>query len=149
MLKQPFFKIINIFDIYIFIFFANSIIMDNLSNKRIIITGLIGGLVVGFLNGFFGGGGGMIVVPLLMFLLYLPEKQAHATAIFVILPLCIISSLVYILKGSMNWTQLGFSSIGFVVGGAVGALILKKINNKVLRIIFSVVMVAAGIKMLF
>lgn len=123
--------------------------MKQISNKRIIITGLIGGLVVGFLNGFFGGGGGMIVVPLLMFLLFLPEKEAHATAIFVILPLCIISSLVYILNGSMNWAQLGFCSIGFVIGGTVGALLLKKIDNKVLRIIFSVIMIGAGIKMLF
>lgn len=123
--------------------------MEKLSNKRIILTGLIGGLVVGFLNGFFGGGGGMIVVPLLMFLLKMPEKKAHATAIFVILPLCIISSLVYILKGSMDWGQLGFCTIGFVIGGTLGALLLKKIDNKVLRIIFSVIMVGAGIKMLF
>lgn len=123
--------------------------MENLSRKKIVITGLIGGLIVGFLNGFFGGGGGMIVVPLLMFLLHMEEKKAHATAIFVILPLCIISSLVYILQGSMNWSQLLFCTIGFVVGGTFGALILKKINNKVLRIIFSVIMVGAGVKMLF
>lgn len=123
--------------------------MEKLSRKKIVITGLIGGLIVGFLNGFFGGGGGMIVVPLLMFLLHMEEKKAHATAIFVILPLCVISSLVYILQGSMNWTQLGFCTIGFVVGGTFGALILKKINNKVLRIIFSVIMVGAGVKMLF
>lgn len=123
--------------------------MEKLSNKKVVIIGLIGGLIVGFLNGFFGGGGGMIVVPLLMFLLHLEEKKAHATAIFVILPLCVISSLVYILQGSINWAQLGFCTIGFVIGGVVGALILKKINNKVLRIIFSVIMVGAGIKMLF
>lgn len=123
--------------------------MENLSRSRIVWTGLIGGLIVGFLNGFFGGGGGMIVVPLLVFLLKMPEKKAHATAIFVILPLCIVSSIVYIIKGSIDWLQLLYSSIGFVVGGVVGALLLKKLNNKVLRIIFSLIMVGAGIKLFF
>ncbi len=123
--------------------------MENLSKSRIVWTGLIGGLIVGFLNGFFGGGGGMIVVPLLVFLLKMPEKKAHATAIFVILPLCIVSSIVYIIKGSIDWLQLLYSSIGFVVGGVVGALLLKKLNNKVLRIIFSLIMIGAGIKLFF
>ena len=123
--------------------------MEQIDTKKTIIIGLIGGLVVGFLNGFFGGGGGMIVVPLLIFLLHLPEKNAHATAIFVILPLCIVSSIIYILKGSMDWLQLLYTSIGFIVGGGVGAIILKKINNKVLRVIFALIMVGAGVKMLF
>lgn len=123
--------------------------MENVSNKKAIIIGLIGGLFVGFLNGFFGGGGGMIVVPLLIFLLKLPEKNAHATAIFVILPLCVVSSIIYIINGSMDWWQLLYSTIGFIVGGVAGALLLKKLNNKVLRIIFAIIMVIAGVKMLF
>lgn len=120
-----------------------------LSEKKIITIGLIGGLFVGFFNGFFGGGGGMIVVPLLTFLLGLDEKNAHATAIFIILPLCIISSVIYIQNGSMDWLKLLYSGIGFIIGGVIGAMLLKKLNNKVLRIIFSVIMVASGIKLLF
>lgn len=123
--------------------------MENLSTTKVVFVGLIGGLFVGFLNGFFGGGGGMIVVPILIFLLKMPEKQAHATAIFVILPLCIVSSIIYIIKGSMDWLQLLYSSIGFVIGGVVGALLLKKLNNKVIRIIFSLIMIGAGIKLFF
>ena len=91
----------------------------------------------------------MIVVPLLNFLLKLDERKSHATAIFVILPLSIVSSVIYILKGSIDWLQLLYSSIGFLVGGVVGALLLKKMNNKVLKIIFSLIMIAAGIKMFF
>ena len=91
----------------------------------------------------------MIVVPLLTFLLGLEEKKAHATAIFIILPLCIISSVIYIQNGSMDWLKLLYSGIGFIIGGIFGALLLKKLNNKVLRIIFSVIMVASGIKLLF
>ena len=91
----------------------------------------------------------MVVVPLLIFLLNLPEKKAHASAIFVILPLCVVSSIVYIIKGSIDWLQLLYSTIGFVVGGVIGALLLKKLDNKVLRIIFAIIMVGAGVKMLF
>ena len=43
------------------------------------------GIISGFINGFFGGGGGMIVVPMLINLLGFSPKQAHATSIAVIL----------------------------------------------------------------
>lgn len=123
--------------------------MKNSFDIKKILIAVIGGIFVGFVNGFFGGGGGMIVVPLLIFLLNLPEKEAHATAIFVILPLSIVSSIIYIVKGNIDYIQLLWSSIGFIVGGGMGALLLKKIDNKVIRIIFSVIMVGAGVRLLF
>ncbi len=107
------------------------------------------GVVVGFVNGFFGGGGGMIVVPLLIFLLGLEEKKAHATAIFVILPLSITSSIIYITKGNFEFLNLLWVSVGVLVGGIIGSVLLKKINNKALRIIFAIVMIVAGAKMMF
>ncbi len=119
------------------------------SKKVILIISLISGIFVGFLNGFFGGGGGMIVVPVLVFLFGLEEKKAHATAILCILPLSITSSIIYITKGSLDFLNLGLTTLGVIVGGIVGSLLLKKMNNKVLRIIFSVVMIIAGIKLMF
>lgn len=119
------------------------------SNKAKIIISMIGGIFVGLINGFFGGGGGMIVVPLLIFLLGLDEKNAHATAIFIILPLSITSSIIYITKNTPNLLNLSITSAGVLIGGIIGAFLLKKINNKVLRIIFSLIMIAAGIKMMF
>ena len=120
---------------------------NKLTAKQVIVS-LVGGLFVGFLNGFFGGGGGMIVVPLFAFLLGLTEKQSHATAIFTILPISVASSIIYIINKNVPFAQLGFATIGFVVGGVIGAFLLKKINNKWLRIIFSLVMIGAGIKIL-
>lgn len=119
------------------------------SNKAKIIVSIIGGVFVGFLNGFFGGGGGMVVVPLLIFLLGLEEKKAHATALFCILPLSITSSIIYITQGEFEFFNLGMVTIGVVVGGIIGSLLLKKINNVVLRVIFALVMVVAGIKLMF
>lgn len=114
-----------------------------------IVVSIVGGLIVGFINGFFGGGGGMIVVPLLVFLLGLEEKKAHATAIFVILPLSITSSIIYITQGSFKLLNLSMVTIGVISGGILGSIFLKKINNKVLRIIFATIVFIAGVKMMF
>ena len=119
----------------------------NITPKQVVI-GLIGGLFVGFLSGFFGGGGGMIVVPLLTFLLGLADKNAHATAIFTILPISIASGVVYAIKGVVNYWFLLYATIGFVVGGILGAFLLNKINNKTLRIIFAIIMIVAGLKII-
>lgn len=141
--------------INIFANFTNTICMnghiskneDKLDAQKILI-GVIGGLFVGFLSGFFGGGGGMIVVPLLIFALGLAEKEAHATAILTILPISIASSIVYMTSGNVNYLQLLYATIGFVIGGAVGALLLNKMNNVFIRVLFSLIMIAAGIKII-
>lgn len=110
-----------------------------------VLTGVAAGLV----NGLFGGGGGMIVVPMLVFLLKMQPKNAHATAILIILPLSVLSGLFYAAFGVFRW-QAGLPvTAGVIVGGTLGALLLKKLSSKWVIIIFSVVMAAAGIKMLF
>ena len=68
--------------------------------KKIMLL-LLGGMI-GFINGFFGGGGGMICVPTLEKALKLDNKRAHATAIAVIFPLSLISCAIYIFKGSIQ-----------------------------------------------
>lgn len=110
---------------------------------------LIVGCVIGFVNGFWGGGGGMICVPTLTMLIGLEEKKAHATTIFIMLPLCIASFVIYLLKGYIDWSLGGIVTAGFVVGGIIGALLLKVINSNILRIIFDVIIIAGGIRLLF
>ena len=109
---------------------------------------LIIGLVIGFVNGFWGGGGGMICVPTLTGVLRLPEKNAHATAILIMLPLSIASFIVYLTHGNVEWINAGYVTTGFVVGGVLGALLLKNINNLLLKIVFSLVIIAGAIKLL-
>ena len=62
--------------------------------------------------------------------------------------LSIASFIVYMLKGNIEWATAGVVTGGFVLGGIAGALLLKKINNIVLRIVFSLVIIAGAIKML-
>jgi len=111
------------------------------------VTYIFSSICIGFVNGFFGGGGGMVTVPLLEKGLHLPVKKSHATAIFVILPLSIASVMTYKLESSFDWGILLWVSGGFIIGGIIGALILPKLNSKFIQVLFAVIMLVAGVKM--
>lgn len=113
--------------------------------KKIILL-LLGGMI-GFINGFFGGGGGMICVPTLEKALKLDNKRAHATAIAVIFPLSLISCAIYIFKGSIQSLPLLTVGLGVLVGGIAGSISLKYIPSKVLRIIFAIIMFVGGVRL--
>ncbi len=115
--------------------------------KKFWLSILVGG-VTGFVNGIFGGGGGMLVVPMLNYILGYNQKEAHATAILIILPLSIASGLFYSAYGKVDVKIFFPVAIGVVAGGVVGALLLKKLSSKWVLIIFSLVMAFAGIKLL-
>lgn len=108
----------------------------------------LSGAVIGVLNGFFGGGGGMICVPVLQKVLGLDAKQAHATAIAVIFPLSLISACVYVFNGFIESFPLLTIGIGVVLGGIIGALALKVLPPKIVKIIFSIVMFAGGLRLI-
>ena len=107
------------------------------------------GALAGFVNGLFGGGGGMIVVPLLMHLLKLKSKNAHATAILIILPMSIVSGLLYASGKTLDLALTIPTSIGVTLGGVLGAFALNKLSNNWVSIIFSIVMAIAVVKLLF
>ena len=118
--------------------------MKNIKKSQIVILGAL----IGVINGFFGGGGGMIVVPLLTEKFGFSQKQAQATAIFVILPISIASSIIYITKNSIDFT-VGWSVIaGVIVGGVIGAMLLKKLTNLFIKGIFTLLMLAGRVFLL-
>ena len=106
-------------------------------------------LMVGFINGFFGGGGGMLCVPLLEYGAKLPTKKAHATAIPIILPITIASAIIYIVKGCFEWGVTISVGVGVIGGGIVGAVLLKKLPPFIVGVAFSLLMIAAGVRMMF
>jgi uncharacterized membrane protein YfcA len=122
----------------------------NISKNKMkgVIFQLLGGSFAGLCNSLFGGGGGMIIVPLLSLLLKCETKKAHATAILIILPLSIVSGLFYLAFSVFN-ASIGIPvGFGVILGGILGALLLSKLSSNWLTIIFSVIMVIAGVKML-
>ena len=106
------------------------------------------GALIGVMNGFFGGGGGMIVVPLLNKLFGLEQKKAQATALFVILPISLVSTIVYLSHNSIAFSSGWPVILGIVGGGLVGATLLNKLNNKVVKYIFIFFMLLGGVGML-
>lgn len=112
-------------------------------NKKIII-----GFIAGIISGFFGTGGGMIVVPALVYFLNMNEKMARGTTIFAILPMVITSGIFYIKSDFIDW-NIGIKCvIGGMIGGYVGAKLLKKLSNKFLKIFFIVFLIFMSIRML-
>ncbi len=110
---------------------------------------VLSGALCGFVNGFFGGGGGMVIVPLLVYACKYTQKNAHATALAVMLPVCAVSGIIYALNGSFEFSVLLPVASGLVGGGLLGALFLKKLSNKWINYVFTAIVFAAGIKMLF
>lgn len=106
------------------------------------------GLLTGTVNGVFGGGGGMVAVPLLSGLLGYKDKEAHATAIFVIAPICAASAIIYIINGYAVPEIIIPAALGTVAGGFLGAYFLSEFPKTAINYIFLAVMFAAGVRMI-
>ena len=109
---------------------------------------LLCGGAVGAANSLFGGGGGMIAVPMLA-KTGMDEKQAHATAILLILPVSLVSFLFYFFRGLYDFSVLIPTAIGVSVGGAVGAKLLGKLPVKTVNLLFALLQAVAGILLFF
>ena len=106
------------------------------------------GVAVGLANGLFGGGGGMIAVPLLQ-RVGLEEKRAHATAILWILPISLLSFILYAVKGYYRAEVLIPTAIGVTAGGVLGAKLLGKMPVKWVSLVFAILQAAAGAFLIF
>lgn len=108
----------------------------------------VSGLLTGAANGFFGAGGGMVLIPLLTGWAKLDEKKAYATSICAILPLCVISAGVYYLNGSVDLLSALPYLIGGLAGGFLGGKLFKSMPATILRKAFGALIIYAGIRSL-
>lgn len=109
---------------------------------------LAGGLA-GLINGFFGGGGGMVLVPLLVEQCGLDQRKAFATSVAIILPLCALSSAIYFLRGGLEFSAALPYLAGGLIGGFAGGILFKKLNMDWLRRAFALLILYGGVKSLF
>lgn len=106
------------------------------------------GFLAGILNGFFGSGGGLLVVPMLS-ASDLEQRKAHATSIAIILPLSLISIVIYLIKGiHTDLLQLGIFTAAGAAGAVIGSFLLMKIKNQWMKRIFGIVMIVSAIRLL-
>lgn len=106
------------------------------------------GLIAGVISGLFAAGGGMIVVPALIHLFKLEDTKARATSVFAILPMVIASGIFYYKNDYVNWNLAIKCAMGGVVGGIIGAKLLKKVSSKILRILFIIFLGYTSIRMI-
>ncbi len=106
------------------------------------------GLFAGIISGLFTSGGGLIIVPALLYTLKLEPKKARATSLFCMLPMVLTTAIFYGKSDFINW-QIGLKcAIGGILGGVVGAKLLNYLPEKYLKIAFALFLVYAGINMI-
>ena len=110
---------------------------------------LFAGLLVGLISGMFASGGGLLLIPIFVKYFGLSEKEARGTALFCILPMVIVAGFFYHSHNYIDYKIGLLCAIGGTLGGFIGATILKKINIKYLKILFSLFLLYIGIKILF
>ena len=120
---------------------------------EIIIVILIG-LAAGVLSGLVGVGGGIILVPALVFFLHYTQHQAQGTSLGVLtFPVVILGFLKYYADCKQMGTPIDFKiigilAVGFVIGGYFGSSLAVKIDKDALKKIFAVILFFTAFKMM-
>ena len=107
------------------------------------------GLIAGIICGLFGTGGGMILVPAFIYLLEMDAQKSRATSLFCMLVMVIVSSIFYYKNNYIDWKIGALCAIGGIGGGYLGAKILKKIPDYILKIVFTIFIGYYSFRMLF
>lgn len=107
------------------------------------------GTGAGLLSGMFGLGGGIIIVPGLMFALGMDQRRAHGTSLAGVLPISMASIVTYWVHDHIDWGVTLWLAIGSVCGALIGARLLAVLPKRVLTLLFVAVLAIAGIRMFF
>lgn len=108
----------------------------------------LSGAAAGVLNGLFGAGGGMVLVPLLTGFCGLPDRRAFPTALAIILPLCAVSLTVYALGGELELRAAAPYLCGGVLGGVVGGALFQRLPVQALHRMLGALILYGGVRRL-
>jgi uncharacterized membrane protein YfcA len=107
------------------------------------------GLLSGAFSGLIGIGGGIIIIPILVYFFGMIQKLAQGTTLALMLPpIGIMAAYVYYKSGFVDIKAAAFIAIGFIVGGWLGAKFAVHIPQAILSKVFAVFLLAVSIKML-
>lgn len=115
-------------------------------NKKLGVGSSIG---VGFLSSLFGIGGGVIHVPLMVYLLNFPVHIATATSQFVLAVCAMVGVVSHLILDHVVWIPAVAISIGAAIGAQIGAKLSRKTKSKVILMLLSLSMFASGLKLMF
>lgn len=106
----------------------------------------IPGALAGLVNGLFGAGGGMVLVPLLERKGLIRPREVFASAIAVMLPISAVSFMIYALHGSVDFGAAMPYLLGGAMGGLIGGLLYRKIPTKLLHKALGLFILWGGIR---
>lgn len=108
------------------------------------------GLGAGMLSGFVGIGGGVIIVPALVFLLGLSQHEAQGTSLFVlVMPVVFLALTNYWKTGNINWKYGLIIALAFVIGGYFGSKLSLKLSPQIVKLVFGLLMAYVSFQLIF
>jgi uncharacterized protein len=128
--------------------------MNQLNQKpmegQIIALIIVIGFAAGMLGGLIGIGGGLIVVPALVYFLSYSQHQAQGTSLgLLVLPVAILGVINYYKKGYVDPKVVGLLAIGFVLGSYLGSKYALGLPQSTLKKVFAIFLLILSLKMLF
>ena len=112
---------------------------------NLVVIGFIGGV----LSGLFAIGGGILMVPLLVWRAGLDQRRAAATSLVAIVPTAFVSSVTYLLNGAVDLIAGIVIAVGAIGGAVIGSRLLRRISVPALRWMFILFIVAVAARLLF
>jgi hypothetical protein len=110
----------------------------------VVLVGLVGGLFSGLL----GIGGGIVMVPLLTMVAGLSQRDAHAVSLAAIIPISLAAIAVYGVAGKVEPAEAAALAVGAIAGARVGAGVLARAPERVLKAAFGVFLLVAAVSIL-
>lgn len=115
--------------------------------KKYLGSGLAG-LGAGSVNGLFGAGGGMVLVPLLTSLTELPDEEVFPSSVSIILPICLVSLSLSWPSQGVNWAATWPYLLGSALGGIAAGIWGRKIPTKWLHRLLGILILWGGVRYL-
>ena len=107
------------------------------------------GILAGILSGFVGVGGGVIIVPALVYTLGMSQHGAQGTSLFILLlPVGILAVYNYWKTDNINWKFGLIVAIAFVVGGYIGSKLSLKLSPGIVKLVFGIIMAYVSIRLM-
>lgn len=107
------------------------------------------GVLAGVLSGFVGVGGGIIIVPALIYILKMSPVEAQGTSIALMLPpIGILAFMQYYKAGNINLTYSAIIAVVFTASAFFGARYAQKLDQNLIKLIFGGVMIIAAVKLI-
>jgi hypothetical protein len=111
---------------------------------------LLVGLFAGTVSGLIGIGGGVIIVPSLIYLFKLSQQQAQGTTLALLVPpIGLLAAWTYYKHGFVNLNMAIFICLGFFIGGLIGAKIAIGLSSEILRKLFGFALFLISLHMIF